>query len=86
MCTLTRLEGPIGGISDPVDRLKYTMKEHLLHIAPSNIDARPKIKKRGNHIRNKILSEIKEGKYYSILLLILLLLLLQNITPFYVMK
>ena len=34
------------GISDPVDRLKYTMKEHLLNIAPSNIDARPKIKKR----------------------------------------
>lgn len=32
--------------SDSVKRMKYTLREHLLHIAPANIDARPPIKKR----------------------------------------
>ena len=34
------------GIPDPVKRLKYTMKEHLLHIAPANITAKPAIKRK----------------------------------------
>lgn len=34
------------GIAEPVQKLHYTMKEHFLHIAPANIDARPPIKKR----------------------------------------
>ena len=34
------------GIPDPVQRPKQTMKEHLLHVAPANIAAKPTIKKR----------------------------------------
>lgn len=34
------------GIPDPVKRLHHTMQEHLLHIAPVNIDAKPIIKRR----------------------------------------
>ena len=34
------------GIPDQVKRLEYTMKEHLLHIAPANIEAKPIIKRR----------------------------------------
>lgn len=33
-------------IADPVRRLKSVMTEHLLHIAPANIDAKPLAKKR----------------------------------------
>ena len=33
-------------IPDPVKRLEHTMQEHLLHIVPANVDARPAIKKR----------------------------------------
>ena len=28
-------------IPNPVDRLEYIMKEHFLHIAPANVNARP---------------------------------------------
>ena len=31
---------------DRVQRLKHKMKEHLLHVAPANVDAKPPIKKR----------------------------------------
>jgi len=34
------------GIPDRVKRLKHMMQEHLTHTAPSNIDAKPPIKKR----------------------------------------
>lgn len=34
------------GVTNPVKKLEYTMKEHHLHIAPANIDARPAIKRR----------------------------------------
>lgn len=34
------------GIADPVKRLKHTMKEHFLHIAPVNIEERPPIKRK----------------------------------------
>ena len=33
-------------IPDPVKRLQHMMQEHLLHIAPANVDARPVVKKR----------------------------------------
>lgn len=32
------------GIPDPLERLKHMMKEHMLHVAPANIAAKPKIK------------------------------------------
>lgn len=34
------------GIPDRVKRLRHTMQEHLLHIAPANIAAKPVIKRR----------------------------------------
>ena len=34
------------GTGDPVLKLKQMMKDHLLHIAPANIDAKPEPKKR----------------------------------------
>lgn len=34
------------GIPDRVTRLKRMMQEHLLHVAPANIDAKPIIKKK----------------------------------------
>lgn len=34
------------GIPDRVDRLKHTMKEHLLHVAPANIAATLEVKRR----------------------------------------
>ena len=40
------LKKTYAGIPDPVDRLRHTMKEHMLHISPANIDAKPPIKKR----------------------------------------
>ena len=33
-------------ISDPVMRMEHTMWEHLLHIVPASIDAKPAIKRR----------------------------------------
>lgn len=33
-------------VADPVDHLKQMMVEHLLHIAPVNVDAKPPVKKR----------------------------------------
>ena len=34
------------GIPDRVKMLEHTMREHLLHIAPANIEAKPKIKRK----------------------------------------
>ena len=34
------------GIPDRVQRMKQVMKEHFLHIAPANIDAKPAVKRR----------------------------------------
>ena len=34
------------GIPDPLKKLKQMMVEHLLHIAPDNVTARPPVKKR----------------------------------------
>lgn len=34
------------GIPDRVERLRHTMKEHLLHISPPNVSSRPAVKKR----------------------------------------
>ena len=33
-------------VPDPVKRMECMMREHFLHIAPANVDARPVIKKR----------------------------------------
>ena len=34
------------GVTDPVQRMECTMREHLLHIAPANVAAKPQLKKR----------------------------------------
>lgn len=34
------------GVPDPVKRLKHMMKEHFLHIAPSNVANRPTPRKK----------------------------------------
>lgn len=34
------------GVSEPMEKLHYTMKEHFLDIAPANIAERPAIKRR----------------------------------------
>ena len=33
-------------IPDRVDRLKHTMREHLLHVSPVNVASRPVVKRR----------------------------------------
>lgn len=38
------------GNGDPVQKLKQMMNEHLLHIAPANVAAKPVIKKRKKSI------------------------------------
>lgn len=40
------LQRTFHGVPDRVKRLKLMMKEHFLHIAPSNIAAKPAIKRR----------------------------------------
>ena len=35
-----------GLVPDPVKRMECTMREHLLHIAPANVAAKPQLKKR----------------------------------------
>lgn len=42
-------------IPNPVQRLKYTMKEHLLHVAPKNIASRPPIKKRSTLLNEHLI-------------------------------
>ena len=40
------LKRTYNSIPDRVDRLRHTMREHLLHVSPVNVASRPAIKKR----------------------------------------